>query len=156
RVVGATNTIGVTVARKEIAHGDLAGVPGAILALRDPTVTAAVLETARGGIVKWGIYPDSYDIAALLNVSPEQPEIDGIETVEQMAALKRRVLEGARDAVVLSAENSFCVAMIEDFRRSRRIILFSMDEQAPALREHLNGGGEAAVLHHREGAEYIV
>jgi UDP-N-acetylmuramyl tripeptide synthase len=153
--VGTANTIGVSVDGREIRHGDLAGVPGALLALRDPTVTEAVLETARGSIVKWGIYPDSCDVAALLNVSAEQIEIDGIETVDEMALLKRKVLDGARRAVVLNAEDFYCAALIPEFRKLHRTILFAMDEHAPPLQEHLKLGGEAVILRGMNGEEHI-
>lgn len=144
--VGVVTTDGVTVGGEEVAIGDLAGYTGASIALRDPTVTAAVLETARGGLVKSGMYLDWCDVAALVSVFPEQVEMDGIDTVEQMAALKRKVLDAARDAVVLNADDKFCAAMVPEFALRLRTILFSLDANSAVTRAHLANGGEAVVL----------
>jgi cyanophycin synthetase len=144
--VGAVTTDGVTIGEEEVASGDLAGYTGATIVLRDPTVTAAVLETARGGLIKSGMYLDWCDVAALTNVDREQIGMDGIETVEDMAALKRKVLEAARKAVVLNADDAHCAAMAQEFAKSIRTILFSLDANSAQIRKHLGNGGEAIVL----------
>ena len=55
----------------------------------------------RGGLLREGLYVDRCHVAALLNVGREQIGMDGIDTLEQMAALKQRVINAARDTVVL-------------------------------------------------------
>ncbi len=144
--VGEVTTDGVKVGGEQIATGDLAGYTGATIVLRDPTVTAASLETARGGMIKTGIYLDWCNVAALTNVEREQIEVDGIGAIEELAALKRKVLEAARDAVVLNADDKFCAAMAPDFSHIRTI-LFSKDASAPIVHTHTQNGGEAIVLH---------
>lgn len=153
--VGAVTTDGVTVGDEIVAVGDYAGTKGAAMVLRDPTVTAAVLETARGGIIKSGIYLDWCDAAALLNVRREQIGMDGVETVEDMAVLKRKVLETARKAVVLNADDALCAAMVPEFARTIRTILFSMDSKSSLLAQHVANGGDAVVLREVKGKEVI-
>jgi len=72
--VGSATTESVKIADHVVVEGDFAGVDGASIVWRDPLVTAAVLETARGGLVKTGMYLDRCDVAALLNVTREQIE----------------------------------------------------------------------------------
>jgi cyanophycin synthetase len=144
--VGMVTTDGVVVGEEEIAKGDLAGSSGASIVLRDPTVTAAALETARGGLIKSGMYLDWCDVAALTNVGREQIGMDGIETVEDMAALKRKVLEAARKAVVLNADDVHCATMSEEFAKPIRTILFSLDAKSSVVRKHIQNGSEVIVL----------
>ena len=108
-----------------IEQADLASADGASIVLRDATVTAAVLETARGGIVKTGLYVDRCDVAALLNVERDQIGMDGVETLDDMVAVKRKVLDVARKAVVLNADDPRCLALAEEFKPRLRTILFS-------------------------------
>lgn len=143
---GVVTTDGVVVGEEEIAKGDLAGSSGASIVLRDPTVSAVALETARGGLIKSGMYLDWCDVAALTNIGREQIGMDGIETVEEMAALKRKVLEAARKAVILNADDAHCAAMSEEFTKSIRTILFSLDAKSSVVRQHIRNGGEAIIL----------
>ncbi|MGQ0742196.1 MAG: Mur ligase family protein [Alphaproteobacteria bacterium] len=144
--VGGVTTDGVTIGGEEVAIGDYAGNTGAVIVMREPTVTAAALEAARGGLIKGGMYLDWCNVAALTNVSREQVGIDGINTVEDMAALKRKVLEAARDAVVLNADNQYCLEMVPDFAKRLRMILFSMDPACEPIGAHITAGGHAFVL----------
>ena len=98
-----------------------------------PTVTAAVLETARGGLIKRGMYLDRCDVAVLLNVEREQIGMDGIETLDDMTALKRKVLDAARKAVVLNADDPRCLALAPEFASSVRIFLFSRNAVSQAF-----------------------
>jgi len=143
-VAGMATTDGVVIGNEEVAIGDLAGYPGATIVLRDPTVTAAALETARGGLIKNGTYLDWCNVAALTCVDREQIQVDGIDTVEQMATLKRKVLEAARDAVVLNADDVLCAGMLAQFAGLRTII-FSMNAASSVVSAHLDNGGEAIV-----------
>jgi cyanophycin synthetase len=154
--VGMATTDGVQVDGEWLTEGDVAGARGAALVLQEPTVTAAALETARGGVLKRGIYLEQCGVAALLNVQLEQVGIDGIDTLEEMAALKRKVLETARSGVVLNAGDALCREMAGTFP-IEKTVLFSPDPQLPALAGHLEAGGRVVTLETDTlGAEKIV
>lgn len=155
-IVGSATTESVKIADHVIAEGDLAGVDGASIVLRDPLVTAAVLETARGGLVKTGMYLDRCDVAALLNVTREQIDMDGIETLDDMLALKRKVLDAARKAVVLNADDPRCIALAPEFAGRLRVLLFSRERGSQAVRDHVARGGEAVFLADQGGHETIM
>jgi len=154
--VGSATTEGVTIGGEEVLAGDHAESHGASIVLRDPTVTAAVLETARGGLLKSGMYLDWCDVAALLNVGREQIGMDGIKTLDEMAALKKKVLDAARRAVVLNADDPRSASLARDCRARLRTILFSLNPGSPDIRAHIEGGGEAIAIRSLEGRETIV
>jgi UDP-N-acetylmuramyl tripeptide synthase len=153
--VGQATTDEVKIGTEIIEKGDLAGAAGAALVLNNPTVTAAVLETARGGIVSRGLYLDWCDVAALLNVGDDHIGLDGIATLDDMTRLKRKVIAAARRAVVLNADDPHCAAMAAEFPR-QRVILFSSRPDSPILRDHLAEGGSAIGIEAQAGAEMIV
>jgi cyanophycin synthetase len=154
--VGMATTDGVQVDGEWLAEGDVAGARGAALVLQEPTVTAAALETARGGVLKRGIYLEQCDVAALLNVQLEQVGIDGIDTLEEMAALKRKVLETARNGVVLNAGDALCREMAGTFP-IEKTILFALDTPGGFGEEHLKRGGRLVTLGvPQSGAETIL
>jgi cyanophycin synthetase len=154
--VGSATTESIRIGAEEIALGDYAAFDGASVVLRDATVTAAVLETARGGLIKRGMYLDRCDVAALLNVEREQIGIDGIETLDDMAALKRKVLDAARKAVVLNADDPRCLAFAPEFASSVRTFLFSRNTESQAIRDHRDRGGDAVYIDRSGGEEMIV
>ncbi|MFI4976836.1 MAG: glutamate ligase domain-containing protein [Caulobacterales bacterium] len=153
--VGSATTDGVTINGRIAVEGDYAGGSGAAIALGEPTVTAAALETARGGVLKWGIGVERCNVAALLNVEHEQVGIDGIETVDDMARLKRKVVETARDAFVFNAQDPRSHAMSRDFP-AERTILFCLDPSAPQVADHLAVGGTVVTLAGDAGRQTIV
>ena len=154
-VVGAATTDGVLIDDEIIAEGDLAGPTGASLVLREPTVSAAVLETARGGVIKSGIYLDRCDVAALLNVDREQIEIDGIQTLDDMARLKKKVVETAREAVIVNAEDRRCMEIAHEFPIAQTV-LFAVNPSIPAIREHVADGGTVVTLREDGGKANVV
>ena len=153
-VVGSATTDGVKINDEIILEGDVAGPNGASMVLRDPTVSAAVLETARGGIIKRGIYLDRCDVAALLNIDREQIEMDEIESLDDMAQLKRKVIETARDAFVFNSEDRRCLAMAREFPVSKTI-LFSLHPSTD-IDLHVAAGGIAVTLIEAGTQETIV
>lgn len=153
--VGCVNTDVITVNGDVLVEGDWAGPSGASLVLRDARVTAAVLETARGGILKRGIYLEHCNVAAMLNVDRDQVGIEGVSTVEEMAALKRKVVDTARQRVVLNAEDVHCLAVAKDFA-TPMLILFALDPQAEGLAGHRAAGGTIATLAELHGKETLV
>jgi cyanophycin synthetase len=155
-VVGSVTTEGVSVGGEVVATGDYAGANGAEIVLRDPTVTAAALETARGGLLKSGIYLDRCDVAALLNIGREQVEMDGITSIDELAGLKRKVLETATKAVVLNADDARCAALIPEFAACLRTILVSRNPDCALIAHHRNAGGEVLYLSGVGAAETIM
>ena len=136
-IVGYTSTDGVVVNGEYLNRYDYADYNGARILLAHPSITAAVLETARGGLLKLGLYRDRCNVAALLNVGREQIGIDGIETLEQMAILKQRVINAARDAVVLNADDVLCTGMINRYP-VRRLNLFSLIADNFFVKNHID------------------
>src|SRR4029079_2046751 len=91
--VGFTTTDGVYINNQMMMRGDCTGPVSAQFVLKDPTVEFAVLETARGGILRAGVGFDHCDIAIVTNVQPDHLGLMGIDTVEQLAKVKRVVPE---------------------------------------------------------------
>lgn len=154
--VGHATTEGVTIDGEQVLAGDYAESRGASIVMQDPTVTAAVLETARGGLLSGGMYLDRCDVAALLNVGREQIGINGIETLDDMAALKRKVIDAARKAILLNADDPRSGGLAPDYRARVRTILFSMNPDSPEIRAHIEAGGEAILVRPWEGRETIL
>jgi cyanophycin synthetase len=146
--VGLTSTTGVYINDILTHEGDATGPRSARMILRDPTVDVAVLETARGGLLREGLAYKEADIAACLNVTPDHLGLKGIETVEDLADVKQVVVEAVRRSghSVLNADDPLTVRMA---RRARgRIIWFSLmggADMSPMLREHIDEGGMAVV-----------
>lgn len=141
---GVTTTEGVHINGERIIEGDCAGYHSARVLLTSPEVDIAVLETARGGILKRGLAFDRCAVAVVLNVSADHLGLDGIETVADLAKVKCVVARAASDAVVLNADDHHCVAMDEHIEADVERIYFSMEPENPILLRHLDQGGRAA------------
>ena len=152
--VGCATTDGVTIGTEMVERGDLANVEGAAIVLRDATATAAVLEATSEGLAKEGMYLDRCDVAALLNVQPESIEHAGVETLDQVTALMRKVLNSAHKAVALNADDPTCLALALESSHVPKTILFS--RSSAAVRDHVARGGEALVLDADEGGEVMI
>jgi len=143
--VGFATTDGIVLGGETVSERDCAWYGAHARVLSDPAITAAVLETARGGLLQHGLYVDRCDVAALLNVEREQIGMHGIDSVEQMAALKRQVIDAARKTAVLNADNRPCRALIGEYPADRTTI-FSLDPESEPVRRHLEAGGTAYCL----------
>jgi len=143
RVTGVTTTHGVYIDGKQIVKGDCTGYWSARTVLAAPDVDIAILETARGGILKRGLAFDKCDVGMVLNVSADHLGLDGIDTVEDLAQVKAVVPLAATRAVVLNAEDPLCVAMSRRVHPDVEIIYFSMEADNPVLLHHLEEGGRA-------------
>ena len=143
RVTGVTTTHGVYIGGKEVTKGDCTGYWSARTVLSSPDVEFAVLETARGGILKRGLAFDRCDIGMVLNVSPDHLGLDGVDTIEDLAQVKAVVPLSASRAVVLNAEDPLCVAMARRVHPDVEIVFFSMEADNPVLLRHLEEGGRA-------------
>ena len=144
-IVGSTSTDGIYIDGHLSVKGDMTGPKAANIVLRDPNVDCAVMETARGGILRAGLGYDTCDVAACLNVSADHLGLKGIDTIEQLAEIKRVVVEIAEDTVVLNADDEYCLAMA-DYTRAKTLCYVTINPAHPLVREHTMGGGRAVVL----------
>ena len=143
---GWTTTEGVFINGERAAKGDCSGYWSARKVLMSPEVDVAVLETARGGILKRGLAFDRCDIAIVLNVSADHLGLDGIDTVRDLARVKAVVARTASGAVVLNAEDAHCAAVRRRVRPGVEVLYFSLDPEHPVLLRHLERGGRGAYL----------
>jgi len=143
--VGYTTSDGVYIQNQLLMKGDCTGPVSAQFVLKDPTVDFAVLECARGGILKNGLAFQNCDIAIITNVSTDHIGLGGIESIEQMAKVKAVVAETvfSYGYAILNADDDLVFAIKNDLKCN--IGLFSMDENNPRIKKHCNGGGLAAV-----------
>lgn len=143
--VGLTTTNGVYVNGALIAAGDTTGPRSARMLLNDPAVDVAVLETARGGMLREGLAFRHCAVGAVLNVTADHLGLGGIDTIEELAVVKRMVVEVATDVAVLNADDPLCMAMVSHCA-ARRVCLVSLDSRNAHVARHLEGGGLAVVL----------
>ncbi len=143
--VGSTSTEGVYIDGHLTVKGDMTGPRAASIVLRDPGVDFAVLETARGGILRAGLGYQQCDVAACLNIAEDHLGLNGIDTLEQLAEVKRVVIEVARDTAVLNADDDLCLRMA-DYTEARQICYVTMNPAHELVKEHIRAGGRALVL----------
>ncbi|MDB9495126.1 cyanophycin synthetase [Spirulina major CS-329] len=145
KTIGFTTTDGIYVGNYLVEKGDTTGPQSAQVILKDPTVEVAILETARGGILRSGVAFDQCDVGVVLNVAADHLGIGDINTVEQMAHVKSVIAEVAAPSgyVVLNADDPLVAKMAE--RAKAKIAYFSMDPDNPVLQDHLRRGKLAAV-----------
>jgi cyanophycin synthetase len=145
RMVGMTTTDGVYFDGKLSVEGDMTGPTAARIVLRDPSVDVAVLETARGGLLKRGLGYRRCDVGAVLNIQADHLGLRGIETLEQLARVKRIVVEVARDTAVLNADDEHCLRMAAH-TQAKNLCYVTMVPGHPLVKEHIRAGGRAVVL----------
>lgn len=145
RTVGLTSTDGVYIDGKLSVAGDMTGPVSAQMILRDPSVDAAVMETARGGMLRSGLGFHECNVAGCLNVSADHLGLRGIETVEDLAEVKRVPIEIATDAAVLNADDALCLQMA-DYTDAARLSYVTMNPAHPLVKQHIKAGGQAFVL----------
>lgn len=146
--VGMTTTDGIYLRDRLIASGDMSGPYSAKVVLRDPMVDCAVLETARGGILREGLGYKMADVGVVLNVQPDHLGLKGIHTVEDLAKVKSVVAEMVRGggATVLNADDDHCVNMAQFCRE--KIVYFSLRPSNPVIQAHIDND-HAAVVYDR-------
>ncbi len=143
--VGLCTTDGVYIDGQLSVKGDMTGPIAARMVLRDPAVDVAVLETARGGLLRSGMGYRYSTVSACLNVAADHLGLKGIDTLEQLSEVKRIPIEIARDTVVLNADDPLCLKMA-DYAQAKHLCYATMNAQHPLVREHLRAGGRAVVL----------
>ena len=141
--VGMSTTDGIFIKGERLVEGDTTGPESARIVLRHPDVQVAVLETARGGILRAGIAYDYADVAVVTNVSGDHLGQYGIETLEDLAHVKSLVAEVVKphSYVVLNADDPYVVAMAK--KTKGRVIYFSIHKDNIHVRKHLGLGGTA-------------
>jgi cyanophycin synthetase len=143
--VGMTSTDGVYIDGKLSVSGDMTGPKSAHMILRDPSVDAAVMETARGGMLRSGLGYRRCNVAACLNVAADHLGLKGIDTLEQLAEIKRVPIEIAQDAAILNADDPLCLQMA-DYTEAERVCYVTMNPSHALVKQHIRAGGEAFVL----------
>jgi cyanophycin synthetase len=153
--VGFTTTDGVYIQNRLVMEGDMTGPFAANIILSNPTIDVAVLETARGGILRSGLGYDEADVGVVLNVSADHLGLRGIHTVEQLADVKSVIPAVVRrdGHAVLNADDPLVYAMRE--KTTGDVVLFSTLPRGenPRLEEHIERGGIAATL---EDGQFII
>ena len=145
RTVGLTSTDGVYIDGKLSVPGDMTGPVSAKMILRDPAVDAAVMETARGGMLRSGLGFQECNVAGCINVASDHLGLRGIDTLEQLAEVKRIPIEIAKDAAVLNADDALCLQMA-DHTDAEKIVYVTMNPAHPLVKRHIQAGGQAFVL----------
>jgi cyanophycin synthetase len=143
--VGFTTTDGIYIQNIMMQRGDCTGPQSAEFVLKDPTVDFAVLECARGGILRAGLGFHRCDIGIVTNVAADHLGLRDINTLDDMARVKSVVVESVRDegTAILNADDELVANMARNLKC--KIAYFSMDEKNPLIREHCDKGGLAAI-----------
>jgi cyanophycin synthetase len=143
--VGYTTSDGVYIQNQLMMKGDCTGPVSSNFVLKDPTVDFAVLEVARGGILKAGLAFQHCEIAIVTNVAADHLGLGGIQNIEQMAKVKAVVPETVfpHGYAVLNADDDLVYAMRKGL--DCNVALFSMNENNPRIKEHCAKGGLATV-----------
>jgi len=144
--VGYTTSDGVYIQNQLMMRGDCTGPISSQFVLKDPTVDFAVLECARGGILKSGLAFQNCEVAIVTNVAEDHIGLGGINNIEQMAKVKAVVPETVfpHGYAVLNADDDLVFEMQKNLKCN--IALFSMDESNPRIKEHCAEGGLATVF----------
>ncbi|MGD9563438.1 MAG: cyanophycin synthetase [Pyrinomonadaceae bacterium] len=143
--VGFTTTDGTYIGNDQITAGDNTGPVSAQLVLKDPTVDVAVLETARGGIIRSGLGFDHADVGVVLNVAEDHLGLKDVNTLEDLARVKSVVPRAVsrRGYAVLNAEDPLVYKMKELVDGT--VVCFSMDENNPNIKRRAERGRVSCV-----------
>lgn len=158
--VGMTTTDGVFINNRCLLEGDTTGPASARFVLQEHSVEVAVLETARGGILRGGLGYDQADIAVVTNIGPDHLGQDGIETLEDLFWVKSLVVEAVKKDgyVVLNADDPFAPRLRHRARGD--VVYFSLYEDNVLVRRHLSTGGSAVfvrggIVYYGEGDDAV-
>jgi cyanophycin synthetase len=151
KVVGMTTSSGVFIGGERVTEGDCSGPRSAAAALGDPAVEVAILETARGGIIRGGLAYDWSDVGVITNVQPDHLGQDGLESLEDLVHVKSLVAERVRQGgtIILNADDPILARLPDQPRLQRlrrELVWVSLDARRPQVRRHLQQGGRAYLL----------
>ena len=142
---GLTTTDGVYIDGQRTVQGDMTGPVSARMVLADPMIDIAILETARGGLLRSGMGVPEVNVGAVLNVQSDHLGLKGIDTLEQLAEVKRIVVEVAKDCAVLNADDPLVLRMA-GYTEAKNICYVTLNPQHVLVREHIRAGGRACAL----------
>ncbi len=143
---GYTTTDGIYIGDYKIKAGDTTGPASGQMILSDPTVDFAVLETARGGLLRGGLCFDQCDVGIITNIQEDHLGLNDIENLHDLAQVKAVVARSVRENgwAVLNAEDENCVAIAN--RIDCNVGFFAMDEQLPLIQRRIKRSRPVAVL----------
>jgi cyanophycin synthetase len=144
--VGYTTTDGTYIQNQQIVQGDNTGPVSAQLVLKDPTVQVAVLETARGGIIRAGLGFDHCDVGVVTNIAADHLGLKDVNTLEDLARVKSVVPRAVsrRGYAVLNAEDPLVYKMRELVDGA--CVYFSMDENHPNIKRQAERGRVSCIF----------
>lgn len=139
--VGMTTTGGIYINNECIDKGDTTGPDSALTVLLNKEINAAVLETARGGIIRRGLAYDLADVGVITNITDDHIGIDEVNNIEQLANVKSLVVEAIKKDgyAVINADDPVSVSLISNV--NSKLILFSKDKENMFLKENISNGG---------------
>jgi cyanophycin synthetase len=143
--VGLTSTDGVYIDGHRTVPGDMTGPVATHMVLSDPNVDVAVLEIARGGLLRAGMGVRHCDVGAVLNVKSDHLGLRGVGTLDDLAKVKRIVVEVARETAILNADDPLCLKMA-DYTSAKNLCYVTMDPTHELVGEHIRAGGRGVVL----------
>ncbi len=142
---GLTTTDGVYIDGQRTVEGDMTGPVSTRMVLADPKIDIAVLEVARGGLIRAGMGVPFVNVGAVLNVQSDHLGLKGIDTLVQLAEVKRIVVEVARDCAVLNADDDNVIRM-SAHTEAKHLCYVTINPQHAVVREHIRAGGRACAL----------
>jgi len=145
KVVGLTTTDGIYVNGRMTVKGDTTGPKSANMVLQDPTVEVAVLETARGGLLRSGLAYQYSNVGVCINVTNDHIGLHGINNLHDLMRVKKIVTDSARDSIVLNADDKYCLKMAET-SRAKKIFYVTLNPQHDLVKQHIRSGGGAVIL----------
>lgn len=145
KIVGLTTTDGVYINGKLTVAGDTTGPVSAQMVLKDPSVEMAILETARGGILRSGLGYDYCNVGACLNIASDHLGLKGVNTLEDLAKVKSVVVEAAKDVAVLNADDPHVLKMSAKVT-AKNIFYVTMNPEHALVKQHIRAGGKACII----------
>lgn len=145
--VGMTSTSGIYIGNDCILKGDNTGPVSAKMVLSNKEVDAAVLETARGGIVKKGLGYDLADVGVIVNITEDHLGLDGLNTLEDLAYVKSLIVEAVKPKgyAVLNADDAMTNYLVEKVHCYK--IFFSSRDNNTLVVNHIKNAGKAVYIH---------
>jgi cyanophycin synthetase len=143
---GYTTTDGIYIGKHTISEGDCSGPSSAQMVLSDPIVDFAVLECARGGILRSGLGFDHCDTSIITNITADHLGLNEIDTLEGMAKVKAVVAQSTFDSgyAILNADDDLVYSLRR--RLDCNIALWSMDPNSTRIQKHIDRGGLAMLV----------
>jgi cyanophycin synthetase len=143
--VGFTTSDGIYIQNHMMEKGDTTGPQSAEYVLRDPTVEFAVLETARGGILRSGLGFSRCDIGIITNIQEDHLGISDIHTLDDLARVKSTVVKSIKKDgwAILNADDEQCIKIGTEL--SCNVAYFSMNEENPLIKKLCSEGKTVAV-----------